>query len=232
MKFWQSKYNYKIRVSQQELIEISTEISLNYSPKIQLDYSELVLLPVDPFHLYVYWSIDEGHFPTAINNDSLILRVYWHSDISSNEIGKRQWIDFSVNSFQHRKKVLVPYDNAIYSAAIGKQDVERGFSIYAFSNVVHTPQGGVKSIQNDKCPVPTEIQKGLIPDKQVAHCNEEVKNDLINWREIEKPGQKQNQKNDILAHGLSATEVGCQSSIISIGSSNINCQETVRNAKI
>ncbi len=187
MKFWPSKYNSKIRVSQQELREISTEISLNYSPEIHSDYPELVLLPVDPFHVYAYWSIENGHQITLLDNDSLILRIYWQIEDLINAVDNKHWLDFPVHSSVHQKKLFVPYDNTIYSAAIGNQDDVDGFLIHAFSNVVQTPRCGMRSIQNDTCIVSAESQDNLDCDNN--HDLESKKKMKIDLASVEKTGK-------------------------------------------
>ncbi len=231
MKFWQSKYNSKIRVSQQELLEISTEVSLKYSPEIHSDFSELVLLPVDPFHVYTYWSIGERYPQISIDNDVLILRIYWQTAVPINALGGEQWLDIPVNSFPHRKKVLVPYDNAVYSAVIGRQTDEAGFSIYAFSNVVHTPRCGVNSIWNDKRVVPADIQENQNCDNQAEEGKEKMKDSMTRLEETKKFGKKTNREDFIFtldSSDASGSGDASHAVDIGIGSSNYKLPKNLK----
>lgn len=149
MRYWQSKFSSNLRVSQQELLEVSTEISRKYSPEIVPEFPELVLLPVDPFHLYAYWNIEKAGEQTIMDHDSLILRIYWQSDISKKFMEKKQWLDFAVNSYPHRKKLPVPYENTLYSGVIGKPQAQKGFLACAYSNLVHTPRSGLDTRESN-----------------------------------------------------------------------------------
>jgi len=144
MKFWQSKYNPQITLSQQELLEISQKISREFSSVADSAFPELVLLPVDPFHLYAYWNL-AGNFINNKPNDNnlqLTLRIYLRSHKSPGYYYTKQWFDVSVNRIQYQQKVRVPHDEAFYSAVIGKHFPDDSFAAHAYSNIIHVPRNG------------------------------------------------------------------------------------------
>ncbi len=172
MQYWQSKFSSNLKVSQQELLEVSTEISHKYSPEVAPEIPELVLLPVDPFHLYAYWNIEKAGGQTIMDHDSLILRIYWQSDISKQFMGKKQWLDYAISSYSHRKKLQVPYENTLYSGAIGKPQAQKGFLGCVYSNLVHTPRSGLDTKKSNRREVLIENIDGQ--KKHRTHSNTEA----------------------------------------------------------
>lgn len=154
MKFWQSGYNSHIRLSQQELLEISQRISREFSPSARSAFPELVLLPVDPLHLYAYWNLGENNInnkPNNYANYQLILRIYYQPKQYSGIYSTKQWFDVSVNRVKHLQKVSIPNDHTFYSAVIGKHYIDDSFAAYAYSNIIHVPRGG-RVLENESAP--------------------------------------------------------------------------------
>ena len=79
------------------MFEISEEIRQDFAPKASNNTQELVLLPVDPDHLYAYWNLGDDKLNTTQKNDSgnqLTLRIYpepnKNTDITQNKVMVRR----------------------------------------------------------------------------------------------------------------------------------------------
>ncbi|MEN8261189.1 MAG: DUF4912 domain-containing protein [Pseudomonadota bacterium] len=144
MKFWHSRNNPKIKLLPKEMLEISQEISRDFAPSAKINVPELVLLPVDPYHLYAYWNLGEfkGEQVEKVNGEAqLILRVYWRPDDSIKIANTKLWFDVAIQSSQNQCKVLLPVDETHYSAAIGRRNPDHRFNAFAHSNLIHVPRG-------------------------------------------------------------------------------------------
>ena len=149
MKFWQSGHNSQIKLSQQEILETSQKISRDFSPSVSSAFPELLLLPVDPFHLYAYWNLGQNWIKSErfdFGNLQLTLRVYWQFNENSDFYRTKQWFDVKVNGNQHQQKIRVPNDEAFYSAVIGKHYPDNSFAAYAYSNIIHLPRSTMAPI--------------------------------------------------------------------------------------
>jgi hypothetical protein len=181
MKFSHSQYNPQIRLSPEEMFEISQEINRdfapdfstvipnpayphNFSPKEMLEISEeisrdfaskasdntqeLVLLPVDPDHLYVYWNLGDNKQSRPYKNASdnqLTLRIYSAPEKTMDITETKSWFDLDIKSAQAQQKILLPSrtPEGVYSAAIGKRYPDNSLAAFASSNITHTPLGKV-----------------------------------------------------------------------------------------
>jgi ribosomal protein L31E len=146
MTFWHSRFNSQINLSPEEMLEISQEISSEYAPSASDNTPEVVLLPVDPYHLYAYWNLVEKKANTAQQNYfeiGLTLRVYWHPDENSEIAATKLWFDVALQSIQHQCMVELPIDATAYSAAIGRRNADQGFDALAYSNTIHVPRGRI-----------------------------------------------------------------------------------------
>jgi hypothetical protein len=162
MRLWQSGCNSKIRLSQQELLEISQRISREFPPRSSSVYPELVLLPVDPFHLYAYWNLGKNNLtsePNDFTNFQVILRIYYQPSQNSCSNNTKQWFDVTVNSIKHQQKVAVPIDHTFYSAVIGKYYLDDSFAAYAYSNIIHVPRRE-RIVENEMAQSSKKIAKG------------------------------------------------------------------------
>jgi hypothetical protein len=149
MNFWQSKHSSQIKLSTRELQQISQKIDQDYAPVITTHGSELVLLPVDPYHLYAYWNLS-GNLANNQKNkgieSDLSLRVYWRPDKVNVTSKSKLWFDVDLKN-QHQQKVRLPIDATDYSAAIGRNIPNHGFVVYAHSNIIHVPRGRMAAQQ-------------------------------------------------------------------------------------
>ena len=59
----------KIRLSPKELLDIGDEIGRSFAPKASYNIPEVILLPVDPGHLYAYWNLGENRENSAPDNE-------------------------------------------------------------------------------------------------------------------------------------------------------------------
>ena len=144
MKFWHSRHNPQIRLSQNEMSKISQEISQEFAPKVETKAQELVILPVDPYHLYAYWNLGEDKISDTAKegpDNDLALRIYWRPDESHDIAETKLWFDVPLNSRHNQHKIRLPIDETDYSAAVGKRCPGHDFDVLAYSNMIHVPQG-------------------------------------------------------------------------------------------
>jgi hypothetical protein len=137
----------KIRLSSQELLEIGEEIGRDFAPKASCRIAEVVLLPVDPGHLYAYWDLGENQDIPAPDNgcqEQLTLRIYSQPEAEQAAPETAAWFDIPIDSPNTRQQVPLPnpVDDMAYSAAIGKYCEDDGFIAFAHSNLIHSPHGG------------------------------------------------------------------------------------------
>lgn len=119
------------------LSEISTLIGRRHArPPTETD-APLTLLPVDPFHCYVYW-----RNVSLQPDDALILRIFWRPSADPSLNFSAVWFDNPVERLPLRQKIRLPLDNAYYSAGIGRLDNDNGLSLLACSNIIHVPSAG------------------------------------------------------------------------------------------
>jgi hypothetical protein len=138
MTFWQSRYNPQLKLSQQDLIDISEEITQAYAPDNSYVQSELVLMPVDPVTLHAYWNIQNNS--TSATDTELILRVYSEPTLSEHSSHLRLSFDIKLSSFQGQQTVAAPIAATAYSAVIGTINADSSFSVLATSEIIHVPR--------------------------------------------------------------------------------------------
>jgi|GEM_PF-291239 len=148
-----------IRLSPQEMFEISQEISRKYAPNMSTATPELVLLPVDPCHLYAYWNLGDDKNITGLKEESanpLILRIYWRPDENAALNNAKIWFDVALDTFQSRQKVRLPIDGTAYSAVIGRLYPDNSLRVFADSNLIHVPFDKMRAspIQQRKAKLP------------------------------------------------------------------------------
>ncbi|TAL54989.1 MAG: DUF4912 domain-containing protein [Methylovulum sp.] len=135
-------HHSRIRLSPQEMFEISQEISRKYAPNMSTGTPELVLLPVDPSHLYAYWNLGDDKNITGLKEESanpLILRIYWRPDENAAISNTKIWFDVALDTFQSRQKIRLPIDGTAYSAVIGRLYPDNSLTVFADSNLIHVP---------------------------------------------------------------------------------------------
>lgn len=173
MKIWFSGRGSQITLSPQEIDEISREISRDFSPDLTTYLPELVLLPVDPLHLYAYWNLGEHkekHSSGSASDSQLILRVYWRPDQHMDITKTKLWFDVPIAGHRDQKKIPLPIDKTTYSAAIGIRDSNNRFDVWAYSNTIEVPRGNAaplvrrqgavetRSDTPDPAPNPTRVE--------------------------------------------------------------------------
>jgi hypothetical protein len=146
------------KLSSKELFEISEEIRLEFAPKASNNTQELVLLPVDPDHLYAYWNLGDDIFNTTQKNDfgnQLTLRIYPEPNKNTNTLKTKSWFDVAIDSAQAQQKVILPArtHETTYSASIGKRFPDNNLIPFASSNITYVPPGKV---------VPNQVKESQI----------------------------------------------------------------------
>lgn len=107
------------QLSCEELREVSDHISLYFSPRMTLKGSQLIVLPIDPERLYIYWSIDgqlSNQLAYYLLNSELVLMIY--TDSIATPIIEQVVSDFKSQSFIQLPSDLVT-DISSYFACIG-----------------------------------------------------------------------------------------------------------------
>lgn len=152
--------NHIAGFSHLELQAISQDISQRFAPKSSNSVPELLLLPVDPFHLYAYWDIGPSQNAMAVDHNlqkSLTLRVYWRPDAERAITRSNIWFDIPADNSANRKKVRLPIDDTFYSAVLGKLNPDRSLDVLAHSNLVHVPTAPNRNRQAIGHPTPPAI---------------------------------------------------------------------------
>ncbi|MDO9048766.1 MAG: DUF4912 domain-containing protein [Methylobacter sp.] len=144
---WMPELVEKIRLSPKELLDIGEEIGRDFAPKASYNIPEVVLLPVDPGHLYAYWNLGENREISTSDNerkDQLTLRIYSQPDEEREAIETASWFDVAIDSPKTQQQVSLPspVNETAYSAAIGKCCADDSFIAFAHSNIIHAPHGG------------------------------------------------------------------------------------------
>lgn len=142
-------------LSAQEMLMISEEVSREFAPKMSGGKPELVLLPVDPWHLHAYWTLDQNSIDAhqekqAEPEQPLTLRLYPGTVEPEDEQQADVWFDVVVDGLQGQQKVELPassFGAPRFSAVIGKAVSGQAFTVYARSKVIFVPwsSGGEKS---------------------------------------------------------------------------------------
>lgn len=136
----------KIRLSPSELLAIGEEVARNFAPKPSCNMPELMLLPVDPGHLYAYWNLGKNReisMPDSDGKEPFTLRIYAQADERKVDAETVSWFDVAIDGADSHRQVVLPSpaDEATYSAAIGKCGVDDGFIEFVHSNTIHAHCG-------------------------------------------------------------------------------------------
>ncbi|MGR8934286.1 MAG: DUF4912 domain-containing protein [Gammaproteobacteria bacterium] len=146
MTFWRSRFDSQINLLPEELLEISQDINSEYAPSASDTTPEVVLLPVDPYHLYAYWNLAENKANSVSRShveSGLTLRIYWHPDDNRAITTTKLWFDVALAGIQQHCTVELPLDGTRYSAAIGKRNADYSFNAFVYSNTVHVPRARI-----------------------------------------------------------------------------------------
>ncbi len=151
----ESKKDKDAKLSSQEMLEVSENISLYFSPGVTSNKQRLMLLPVDPQHLYAYWSMDGQSSNKVANrllNDQVVLRVYASSE-GDNGVEQTLAVEVTVHELQSQQRIRLPFSEQVidYSASIGVLTSEKGFdSLLKSNNTLLAPQKSVIQSTSDK----------------------------------------------------------------------------------
>lgn len=171
-----SKKNSKLTFSSDELLEISQEINRNYALQVEDQTPEVVALPVDPYHLYAYWSSSELSKASnhQVSEDALTLRVYWHPEVDTEIHSSKLWFDLDIDGDRNQCKVELPVDETFYSVAIGKRAKSHEFEILARSNIIHVPRGKMAPEKvNKPLPEPEFVPFKKMPESEIKTVSPE-----------------------------------------------------------
>ncbi len=134
----------KIKLSPKEMFDISEEIRVNFAPRASNNIQQLVLLPVDPDHLYAYWNLGDDKINAAPKNDSrdqLTLRIYSEANKNADVTKTKSWIDVAIDSTQAQQRVFLSMraQETAYRATIGKRSPDNTLAPFAYSNITQVP---------------------------------------------------------------------------------------------
>ncbi len=130
-----------ISLTPNELFEISEEITRKHSPKLNANTPKVILLPIDPTHVYLSWNLGRSKPIPAIKAENLVLRIYPKKIETVNLTDSKDWFDVAINPTQTRLTLHVPKENDAnsYRAEIGHVNNEEIFTPLATSNFVNIP---------------------------------------------------------------------------------------------
>ncbi len=143
-------------LTQQELLEVSQNISQYFAPSISTNSQRLVVLPIDPQHLYIYWSLDENQdfkLSQHMINNEMVLRVYSQLKKKRAPASVKPLVEIAIDDFHSRQKIYLPAPETptVYSASIGQTTADDGFVSLIDSNITQDDQateGEGKQIKN------------------------------------------------------------------------------------
>lgn len=138
----------KIKLSPKEMFEISEEIRQDFAPRASNNAQELVLLPVDPEHLYAYWNLGDDKpdaTPKIDSENQLTLRIYPEPNKNTDILKTKPWFDVAIDSTQAQQSVFLSMQahETAYSATIGKRFPDNSLVPFVHSNITHVPLGKV-----------------------------------------------------------------------------------------
>ncbi len=134
--------------SPKEMLEISEEISRDFAPIASNNTQELILLPVDPDHLYIYWNLIKDKLLDAqkmASGQQLTLRIYAEPDKNADTSKPKPYFDVAIDSAQAQQNIALPMHTheTTYCAIIGKRHKNNSLTPFAQSNTAHVPAGKI-----------------------------------------------------------------------------------------
>ncbi len=151
MRYWHSRHNPKLTISSEKIQRISQTIShiyhpLQFSQAEPLNFPQIIILPIDPYHLHAYWRIAGATHVLQMRNSPLILRLFWQFDWADAQDHERPWFDVGIVSEHANAKIKLPAAGAIYTAAIGQCDNNGGFIVHVHSQPVSMPSSAMTPV--------------------------------------------------------------------------------------
>lgn len=164
------------KISAKELLAVSQNISQYYAPKVSSTIKGLVLLPIDPDHLYVYWNFSDetnGALTSDMSSNNLSLKIYPQSNENSLDLKAEAICDIPVHHFHARKKITVPREshNASYLGYIGTHRTKDHFIALLKSN--QTQRISHKNVNSSDFKLPTV---NFIPFEEDISANKDFLN--------------------------------------------------------
>ena len=135
----------RIALTPKELRDISEEITRKYVPTLKSKTSNVVVLPIDPENLYVFWNLGQAETTPGLvdNTKDIVLRIYPKPEEFPSTSIAEAWVDVDLDQTKTRQKVPFPKGQQAcsYTAAIGLRDEDNRLTTLATSKAVHTPRG-------------------------------------------------------------------------------------------
>ncbi|KFI24044.1 DUF4912 domain-containing protein [Nitrosococcus oceani] len=135
----------KTPLSQQELLRISQETRDCFLPPASPDKTQLVLMVVNPYRVYAYWSIlnqdlIRAHKKLGIKKSAQwALRFY---DFTAGKLAISSSFEVAIPREAHHWYIDLWADDKCYIAELGLADSEDQFVALARSNMIETPRAG------------------------------------------------------------------------------------------
>lgn len=158
--------------SPQELLAISQEISREFAPRSAENHAGLVLMPVDPLRLHVYWQLPEYRVYASpdkpVKNENLTLRIFKQSiepftDQATTPM-EPAWFDVAIDSSQNNREVVLPVERfnecPVYRAVIGTQTSDQDFEALLYSNTADIP---TLPVPKNRETLPPAVSKFIMP---------------------------------------------------------------------
>jgi len=147
-------------------------ISDEFSPSgSETAVPELVLMPLDPYHLHAYWHIEADDAPAVQKgqqsggNNDLSLRIYCRNEAQPGQSNNNDpWFDIALGTERNSCDVRLPLDHLRCRAALGRKSDNRPFLPLLFSNRVQAPKAGPTAVGT----VATETLTGVGGDRLAA----------------------------------------------------------------
>ena len=126
-------------LSRKELLEVSENISRYYAPKISSSAQNLVLLAIDPNHLYAYWNLVENQPDTIsrhLSNNEWVLRIKEQQQRYPADTKETSVAEIKINKLHSGREIKLPTvkKGMTYSASIGRVVEKNGFDPLLKSN--------------------------------------------------------------------------------------------------
>lgn len=135
----------RIALTPKELRDISEDITRKYVPTLKSKTANVVILPIDPENLYVFWNLGQAETTPVLEDktNDIVLRVYPKPEEFHSTPMVETWVDVELDQTKTRQKVPFPkgQQTSSYTAAIGLRDEDNQLTTLATSKAVHTSCG-------------------------------------------------------------------------------------------
>jgi len=119
------RLNTELALPTQQLLDVSENISLYYAPKISSSTKKLVIFPIDPQHIYVYWDLvdnQDAALSQSLLENKISLRVYAQSGENGHSSKEDPVIEIPIHAVQAQERIKLPFLNGVnsYAASVGR----------------------------------------------------------------------------------------------------------------